>query len=167
MPRNLRGGKGFKKMKKPFIVDETISRKKMILAENNEDEGIYQTYGMVSKRLGGKRVELLCHDGVKRKAVIPGKMIKKVWLNPNDVVLCSLGSLGNDNECYVEHKYNQHDINILKRDYDVYFMGSIENNEECNFVASKTTKIENDRNNVDIYAELDMMSNEYSDDEDI
>lgn len=160
MSRNVRGGKGYKKMKKP-TTDNDAPKARIILAEEA------QMYGMVTKRLGGKRIELLCSDAVTRRAVIPGKMVRKIWLNPNDVVLCSLGSLGNPNECYVEHKYNLYDIAKLKKFHNVHFTEDIQIHEECTFSApTEDNTIDKQYSNSiykDIYDEMDALSCGYSD----
>lgn len=40
--------------------------------------------------LGNGRLEAYCFDGVKRLAIIRGKMQKKVWMGNGDIVLVSL-----------------------------------------------------------------------------
>lgn len=45
---------------------------------------------MVSKTLGGGNMEVQCFDGERRIGHIRGKMRKKVWINPGDLVLVSL-----------------------------------------------------------------------------
>ncbi len=43
--------------------------------------------GTVMELLGGDRFRVDCNDGKVRICRIPGKLRKKVWIRPNDVVL--------------------------------------------------------------------------------
>ena len=42
---------------------------------------------IVIRRLGGDLVEVKCEDGIVRQARIPGKMKKRVWIHPGDIIL--------------------------------------------------------------------------------
>jgi len=106
MPLNKRGGKKHKKGKNKTSDDNTHRRVEYA------DKG--QVYCVVKKRVGGSHLEVLCSDGRIRKAIIPGKFRKRVWMNPNDVILCSLESVGKEDMCYIDHKYHQHDVLTLR-----------------------------------------------------
>lgn len=49
-----------------------------------------QEYAQVTKTLGGGNLAVQCFDGVARIAHIRGKLRKKVWMNPGDLLLVSL-----------------------------------------------------------------------------
>jgi len=115
MPKsNIRGGKGHKKFKKRRNTQDGDKGK-----INYADEG--QVYGLVKKRVGGKRLQVECSDGKERSAIIPGNMRKRVWMNPNDVVLCDLESIGVDDVCSICQKYTPKEISILKREGKIEF----------------------------------------------
>jgi initiation factor 1A len=101
---NQTGGKNHKKYKKNAVEVEY----KLVLA------GKFQVYAIVQKKLGGTRVSVLCSDDRIRSAIIPGKFYKKVYMNENDIVLCDLNVGGNDDQCYIAHKYFPKDATRLK-----------------------------------------------------
>ena len=51
----------------------------------NEEEGTMLC--VVLRNLGGGFLEVFCVDGETYKARIPGKMRRRVWMRPGDVVL--------------------------------------------------------------------------------
>ena len=108
MPRNRHGGKKHKRKKNH---NYTNNSKKLELAENG------QSYGKVLNRLGGTRLSVLCDDGIIRSGIIRGKLQKRVWMNPGDIILCTLDSMGTDrnNECYIESKYYPREVAILEK----------------------------------------------------
>ena len=76
MTRNTIGGKGHKKCKK------TNNRNKIGLF----DPKIHQ-YAQVKKKAGEKNVEVLIANGTTKIVSIPGRLYKKVWINPKDYVV--------------------------------------------------------------------------------
>lgn len=77
-------------------------------------------YGVVTKMMGGGRVETRCFaDGVVRNCSICGRMRKKIWISVGDVVLISLRDF-QDSKADVVHKYTVDDCRRLKA------MGEIE-----------------------------------------
>jgi len=73
-----------------------------------------QEYGQILRLLGDSRLELQCMDGVKRMGHIRGKMRKKVWMAPGDIVLVALREYEKD-KCDIILKYNQDEIMKLKK----------------------------------------------------
>jgi translation initiation factor 1A len=63
--------------------------------------------------LGNGRIDAQCFDGVKRLALIRGKMRKKVWINAGDIVLLSLRDF-QDDKADVILKYNPDEARMLK-----------------------------------------------------
>ncbi len=66
----------------------------------------------VIRHLGGDYVLVRCIDGYERKARIPGKLRKKVWIVEGDVVLVGLWGAGSD-KCDLIYKYSKSEVNIL------------------------------------------------------
>lgn len=66
----------------------------------------------VIRHLGGDFVLVKCLDGLDRKARIPGKLRKKVWIMEGDLVLVGLWSHGSDKGDII-HKYSRSEINEL------------------------------------------------------
>jgi len=110
MPKNLTGGNKHKKGKnKKDRPNEQITIKtKMVYAEDG------QIYASAVKREGGTRITVNCTDGKTRSAIIPGKFRNRVWINPGDILLCELETLGTDNICSIVKKYNNHEARELK-----------------------------------------------------
>ncbi len=76
----------------------------------NPEEGT--TICGVIRHLGGDFVLVRCVDGYERKARIPGKLRKKVWIIEGDIILVGLWGAGSD-KCDVIHKYSKSEINML------------------------------------------------------
>lgn len=55
-----------------------------------------QSYGKVTRILGGNRVQVACVDGRTRQACIRGAMHKKVWVAAGDAILVSLRDYQDD-----------------------------------------------------------------------
>ncbi|MCC6040558.1 MAG: translation initiation factor aIF-1A [Desulfurococcaceae archaeon] len=66
----------------------------------------------VVRHLGGDYVLVRCIDGYERKARIPGKLRKKVWIIEGDIVLVGLWGAGSD-KCDLVHKYSKSEVNTL------------------------------------------------------
>jgi initiation factor 1A len=106
MPRNTRGGNKAKRGKNTRNDDED---KKTPLAEGG------QVYARVEKRLGNNRIEVECSDNKKRSAVIRGKFIKRVWMNPGDILLVDTDGMGQEGVCVINHKYDRKEIRELRQ----------------------------------------------------
>ena len=103
MPRNLTGGKKAKKMKNHT---PDMGKRPMIWAEDQ------QVYGKVEKMLGDMRCLVHCQDGVHRLCRIRGKLRKRVWIHPDDVILISLRDF-QDEKGEIIHKYNAEETILL------------------------------------------------------
>lgn len=116
MPKsNARGGKKHKRGKKNRDTDTDTQKGKVNYATDN------QVYALVKKRYGGRRLDVECSDGKNRSALIPGKMWKRAWMNPDDILLCDLDATGNDDECYILQKYTPKEISILRSQNRITF----------------------------------------------
>lgn len=88
-----------------------------------KDEG--QEYATVNKLLGNGRVETMCFDDVKRMGHIRGKLRKRVWMGPGDIVLVSLREF-QDDQCDIIQKYTNDEARQLKS------MGELPENARIN-----------------------------------
>ena len=103
MPKNTKGGKGYKKGKKGG--NGPVS-KILILKEDGTE------YATLKKNLGNSRFECDCHDGRTRIGHIRGKMQKRVWLATDNLVLVSIRDF-QDDKCDIIHKYKEDDKSTL------------------------------------------------------
>ena len=112
MPRKFKGGKKKTRGKRVRRV-----KKGAIVFKDDSIDGS-QLYGTVVKRLGGRPayILILCEDGVERKCVVRGKFTKKVWLNPNDVVLINYNKDNDNLKGEIEVKYTPQEVSKLKRE---------------------------------------------------
>ena len=101
MPRNKFGGNKAKKGKNQ-VIERTF-----ILKEPDQE------YATVVKTLGDGRFELSCNDGITRLGHIRGKMRRRVWIHPTDVVLVSMRDF-DDNKVDIIHKYTPQIILVFK-----------------------------------------------------
>ena len=126
MPRNkgIGGNKSRRGKNKPTF---SINKNNII----KKDE--YQMYARVLKMLGSGRLNALCDDGKERLCKIRGSMIKKVFINIDNIILVSIRDF-EDDKCDVIHKYNDEEAKILSKDGEIpcSLMGelSINKNDE-------------------------------------
>jgi translation initiation factor 1A len=83
MPKNVQGGKAYKKGKHSTGDDTAVH------VERASD----QMYGRVLKLLGGMNVKVFCNDNKERICHIRGKMRRRVYLREGDIVILSLRDL--------------------------------------------------------------------------
>ena len=111
MPRPFKGGKKKTRGKRR----RAPRQGPLVLKEENSD--IDQLYGKVVNRLGGRPPIILvdCEDGLQRKCVVRGKMIKRgknSYCNPGDIVLINYNKGLEGGE--IEKKYLPRDVTKLK-----------------------------------------------------
>jgi translation initiation factor 1A len=70
--------------------------------------------GVVVQLLGFNRVKVKCTDGKTRIARIPGRMIKKVWLRENDVVLVAPWDFQSDQKADVVWRYERGEAKAIR-----------------------------------------------------
>jgi len=105
MVKNVTGGNKHKKYKNKNSVKV---ESQIVLAGEN------QVYGLVTKILGGKHISVTCSDGEIRTCTIEGKHYKKLWIRPNDVILCNVETIGLKKICYLVRKYSLDHVAILR-----------------------------------------------------
>tara|TARA_B100001175_G_scaffold235425_2_gene201817 strand:- start:15198 stop:15623 length:426 start_codon:yes stop_codon:yes gene_type:complete len=106
MPRNNgKGGKNYKRSK-----NSSFGHDKRQL-EYKEDG---QEYARITKMLGNSRCECKCNDGRTRLGIIRGTLIKRVWIQLNDLVLVSLRDY-QDDKADIIHKYFSEEEKSLRQ----------------------------------------------------
>ncbi len=92
--------------------------------ENEEDEKTVVTraplpkkgevIGIIEQRFGGNKMLVNCLDGKQRNCRVPGRLKRKLWLRPKDVVIVELWEL-DKNKGDIILKYRQNQVEWLKR----------------------------------------------------
>mgnify|MGYP001560675950 FL=1 len=70
--------------------------------------------GVIEQRLGGNKMFVNCLDGKKRNCRVPGRLKRKLWLRPGDVVIVELWEL-DKNKADIIFKYPSNQIEWLKQ----------------------------------------------------
>jgi translation initiation factor 1A len=93
-------------------------------SEENSDEEVHVTrakiprgeevIGIIEERLGGNKMKVNCLDGKTRNSRVPGRLKRKLWLRPGDVVLVEPWELDKDKGDVI-FKYPSNQIEWLKR----------------------------------------------------
>ncbi len=91
--------------------------------ENNQEEPIKirvklprgrEVIGIITQRLGGNKMMVSCVDGKSRNSRVPGRLKRRLWLRPNDIVIVEPWEL-DDNKADVLFKYNPTQVGWLKK----------------------------------------------------
>ncbi len=70
--------------------------------------------GILDQRLGGNKMMINCLDGKSRNCRVPGRLKRKLWLRPNDVVLVEPWEL-DFNRADIIFKYPPNQIAWLRK----------------------------------------------------
>jgi translation initiation factor 1A len=73
-----------------------------------------EVIGVIEERLGGNKMKVNCLDGKTRNSRVPGRLKRKLWLRPGDVVLVEPWEL-DKSKGDVIFKYPSNQIEWLKR----------------------------------------------------
>ena len=73
-----------------------------------------EVIGILDQRLGGNKMMVSCLDGKKRNCRVPGRLKRKLWLRPNDVVIVEPWEL-DFNKGDIIFKYRTNQIEWLKQ----------------------------------------------------
>lgn len=73
-----------------------------------------EVLGIIDQRFGGNKMMVSCLDGKNRNCRVPGRLKRKLWLRPKDVVLVELWEL-DENKGDIILKYKPNQIEWLKR----------------------------------------------------
>lgn len=67
-----------------------------------------EVIGRIEQRLGGNKMMVNCTDGKARNCRVPGRLRKKLWLRPGDVVIVEPWELDkNKGDVILKYKPNQ------------------------------------------------------------
>jgi len=72
-----------------------------------------EVLGIIEQRLGGSRMSVACLDKITRNCRVPGKLKRKLWLRPGDVVIVKPWEFDKDKGDVI-FKYTPTEINFLK-----------------------------------------------------
>ena len=70
--------------------------------------------GIIEQRLGGNKMMVNCLDGKSRNCRVPGRLKRKLWLRPEDVVIIQPWELDN-NKGDVLFKYRPNQVQWLRK----------------------------------------------------
>jgi translation initiation factor 1A len=70
--------------------------------------------GIIEERYGGNKMRVSCLDGKERNCRVPGRLKRKLWLRPGDIVIIEPWELDN-NKGDILLKYKPSQVEWLKR----------------------------------------------------
>jgi translation initiation factor 1A len=73
-----------------------------------------EVIGIIEQRLGGNKMMINCMDGKTRNCRVPGRLKRKLWLRPGDVVIVEPWEL-DDKKGDVIFKYRINEIEWLRK----------------------------------------------------
>jgi|TARA_Y100000034_G_C6779481_1_gene348265 translation initiation factor 1A len=73
-----------------------------------------EVLGIIEQRLGGNKVLVNCLDGKTRNCRVPGRLKRKLWLRPENVVIIEPWEL-NEDRGDVIFKYRPNEVNWLRK----------------------------------------------------
>lgn len=73
-----------------------------------------EVIGIIEERFGGNKMKVSCTDGKIRNCRVPGRLKRKLWLRPGDVVIVQPWEL-DDTKGDVLFKYPSNQVEWLKR----------------------------------------------------
>ncbi len=73
-----------------------------------------EVIGIIEQRLGGNRMSINCTDKVIRNCRVPGRLRRKLWLRPGDVVIVQPWEFDKEKGDVI-FKYNPTQVQWLKK----------------------------------------------------
>ena len=70
--------------------------------------------GIIEQRLGGNKMMVSCVDGKSRNCRVPGRLKRRLWLRPNDVVIVAPWEL-DDHKADILLKYKPNQVAWLRK----------------------------------------------------
>ena len=74
-----------------------------------------EVLGIIEERHGGNKMRVSCLDGKERNCRVPGRLRRKLWLRPGDVVIIEPWELEAETRGDVIFKYRPNQVEWLKR----------------------------------------------------
>ncbi|RLI07417.1 translation initiation factor eIF-1A [Candidatus Bathyarchaeota archaeon] len=96
-----------------------MGKRKIISEEELEDmmePGPGDVYGVVVRLLGYDRALVRCQDGHERLCRIRGKLKRRIWIRPGDVVLVSPWDFQSDRRGDIIWRYTKNQAEWLRRE---------------------------------------------------
>ncbi len=97
------------KKREPEMTQEQIEISRIRTPRKGEILGVIETM------LGGDRMRASCSDGKQRICRIPGRLRKRVWMRPGDLILIKPWVVQGDEKGDVVFRYTATQANWLKR----------------------------------------------------
>ena len=79
--------------------------------------------GIIEQRYGGNKMKVNCLDGKERNCRVPGRLRRRLWLRPNDVIIIEPWEL-DDTKGDILLKYHPNQVKWLRKN------GHLETEEE-------------------------------------
>jgi translation initiation factor 1A len=73
-----------------------------------------EVIGVLDSRLGASRCDVKCLDGKTRNCRIPGRLKRKLWVRPGDLVIVEPWEFGGETKGDIVHKYKPVQMQWLK-----------------------------------------------------
>ena len=74
-----------------------------------------QVLGLLDQRVGGSRSLVRCLDGKTRNCRIPGRLKRRLWVRPGDIVLVEPWELVKDTKGDIVFKYSKAQVSVLRK----------------------------------------------------
>ena len=74
-----------------------------------------QVLGKVENRAGGNRMIVSCFDGKTRNCRVPGRLKRKLWIRPGNIVLVEPWEFEGDKKGDIIHSYKPTAVQWLER----------------------------------------------------
>jgi len=97
---------GYYQKKNQALNEEKVTRVKLPKEK--------EVMGIIEQRLGGNKMMVNCLDGKSRNCRVPGRLKRKLWLRPNDVVIIEPWELDNKKGDVI-FKYRPNQVEWLKK----------------------------------------------------
>jgi len=89
--------------------DEAVNRYRMPDHRNRE------MFAIADELMGASKLKVMCEDGKSRMARIPGKMKRRMWIKPGDLVIVKPWDF-QDNKADVKYRYvRTQAVNLSRR----------------------------------------------------
>ena len=97
----------------------------MVFQKNNQEEEFVPTrvrtpkgnevLGKVEQRAGANRMIVACFDGKTRNCRVPGRLKRKLWIRPGNIVLVQPWEFEGDKKADIIHTYKPTAVSWLEK----------------------------------------------------
>lgn len=89
--------------------DEAVRRYKMPDTRNRE------MFAIADQLMGASKIKVMCEDGKSRMARIPGKMKRRMWIKPGDLMIIKPWDFQDDKADVVYRYVRTQSVNLSRR----------------------------------------------------